>query len=186
MKLRLPALALMVALLGVLTLLPLGALAAPADAAASARTGIPVTGTGLVKGLGIHGTFNGTLNITHFAVVNGELVAQGTLSGTLTGVGGRVLRTITNVPVTLPVTNIEGTCDILTLDLGAIHLDLLGLVIDLSPVHLTIVAVPGSGNLLGNLLCAIAHLLDNPTPNLNLLAGLLNRLLGLLPPPVSS
>ena len=43
-------------------------------------------------------------------------------------------------------------CDILNLELGAINVDLLGLVIDLSQVNLDIVAEPGAGNLLGNLL----------------------------------
>jgi hypothetical protein len=52
----------------------------------------------------------------------------------------------------------------------------LGLVIDLSDVHLDITAVPGAGNLLGNLLCAIAGLLDQGAP-LNSIVGLLNRLL---------
>jgi hypothetical protein len=53
-------------------------------------------------------------------------------------------------------------CEILNLDLGPLHLDLLGLVVDLAPVLLDITAVPGPGNLLGNLLCAIVGLLDFP------------------------
>jgi hypothetical protein len=53
-------------------------------------------------------------------------------------------------------------CDVLNLDLGPLHLDLLGLVVDLAPVVLDITAVPGPGNLLGNLLCAIVSLLDFP------------------------
>jgi hypothetical protein len=44
--------------------------------------------------------------------------------------------------------------------LGAIHLDLLGLVVDTSPICLQINAIPGSGNLLGNLLAAVANLLN--------------------------
>jgi hypothetical protein len=63
------------------------------------------------------------------------------------------------------------------LDLGALHLDLLGLVVDLAPVHLKITAVPGAGNLLGNLLCAITGLLDGGAP-LSLISQLLNQLLG--------
>jgi hypothetical protein len=46
-------------------------------------------------------------------------------------------------------------------------------------VHLTITAQSGSGNLLGNLLCAVAHLLDGGAP-LGSLANLLNRILALL------
>ncbi len=40
-------------------------------------------------------------------------------------------------------------------------------------------AVPGSGNLLGNLLCAVAGLLDGPGPVARLVA-LLNELLAVL------
>ena len=53
-------------------------------------------------------------------------------------------------------------CDVLNLDLGPLHLDLLGLVVDLAPVVLDITAVPGPGNWLGNLLCAVVSLLDFP------------------------
>ena len=55
----------------------------------------------------------------------------------------------------------EGTCQVLKLILGPLHLDLLGLNIDLygrnkqSPVIVTISALPGHG-LLGDLLCALA------------------------------
>ena len=48
------------------------------------------------------------------------------------------------------------------------------------PVHLTIDAVSGPGNLLGNLLCAIAGLLDTSPLDLNALVALLNQLLALL------
>jgi hypothetical protein len=72
-------------------------------------------------------------------------------------------------------------CDILNLELGEIHLDLLGLVIDLSQINLDIVAEPGAGNLLGNLLCAVAGLLDPASPLEELLGqvnALLDQLLG--------
>src|SRR5262250_2500522 len=52
------------------------------------------------------------------------------------------------------------TCDILNLVLGPLHLDLLGLVVDLNQVILNITAEQGAGNLLGNLLCAITNLLN--------------------------
>ena len=51
-------------------------------------------------------------------------------------------------------------CDVLFLDLGPLSLDLLGLTVDLSQVVLDVNAVPGAGNLLGNLLCAVVGLLD--------------------------
>ena len=64
--------------------------------------------------------------------------------------------------------------------LGPLHLDLLGLVIDLNQVILNITAEPGPGNLLGNLLCAIVGLLDNPASPGGALAVLLGRVLALL------
>jgi hypothetical protein len=73
-------------------------------------------------------------------------------------------------------------CSILHLVLGPLHLNLLGLVIDLNRVVLNITAQPGPGNLLGNLLCAIAGLLDG-TPlagQLSQLSALLNAILAIL------
>lgn len=73
-------------------------------------------------------------------------------------------------------------CDILNLVLGPLDLNLLGLEIHLQRVVLDIVAVPGPGNLLGNLLCAVAGLLDGgPLAGLlGQLRTLLNQILGLL------
>ncbi|WP_205829549.1 hypothetical protein [Microbacterium sp. MEC084] len=70
------------------------------------------------------------------------------------------------VDFTAPVDSlmVDQACDILTLDLGPLHLDLLGLVVDLAPVNLDVTAQPGAGNLLGNLLCAVAGLLDRDGP----------------------
>jgi len=65
-------------------------------------------------------------------------------------------------------------------DIGAIHLDLLGLVVDLAPVHLNITAVSGSGALLGNLLCALTHLLDQQSPLQTAVTNLLNTINNLL------
>lgn len=47
------------------------------------------------------------------------------------------------------------TCPILELTLGPLHLDLLGLVVDLNRVHLTITATRGGG-ILGDLLCGLS------------------------------
>jgi hypothetical protein len=74
-------------------------------------------------------------------------------------------------------------CGILHLELGPLDLDLLGLVVHLDQVVLDISAEPGAGNLLGNLLCAIAGLLDGGSPLtqiLNQLVNLLNQLIAAL------
>ena len=149
---------------------------APVSASAAASQGVlsvPISGTALTKATGITAPITGTFNITGFAVQNGKLVATGTVNFLLNGVQ-HVLQ------VVVQITNATGSCPILTLDIGAIHLDLLGLVVDLAPVHLTITAQSGPGNLLGNLLCAIADLLNNNGGLGNLLGGLLNQLATLL------
>ena len=56
--------------------------------------------------------------------------------------------------------SVAAVCQILDLDIGPIHRNVLGLVIDLDEIHLDITAVTGTGNLLGNLLCALVRLLD--------------------------
>ena len=58
------------------------------------------------------------------------------------------------------------------------HLDLLGLVVDLNRVVLNITAVP-AGGLLGQLLCSVANLLNGGLQGLlGQLATLLNEILG--------
>jgi len=70
-------------------------------------------------------------------------------------------------------------CAILNLDLGPLDLNLLGLQIDLAQVVLDITAVPGAGNLLGNLLCTVAGLLDGVGFLLQI-ADLLQRIVDLI------
>jgi hypothetical protein len=72
-----------------------------------------------------------------------------------------------------------GSCDVLNLVLGPLDLNLLGLQVHLNRVVLDIVAVTGAGNLLGNLLCAVAGLLDG-TGVLTQVAALLQQILGVL------
>jgi hypothetical protein len=96
------------------------------------------------------------------------------LTGTLTNAAGQVTTILQTV--TLPVANITGTCDILHLDLGPLSLNILGLQVDLSRIVLDITAQAGAGNLVGNLLCSIANVLNDP----NALSRLLNQILALL------
>lgn len=145
------------------------ALLIPASAQAAPSLSIPVAGTAIGGG-----TFSGVFTLTSFAVRDGQLVALGTVSGVLTDASGIVGSALTTVAVPTQVGN--STCDILHLDLGPIALDILGLKVDLSRIVLDITAETGAGNLLGNLLCAVTGLLDNPGG----LARLLNQILGAL------
>jgi hypothetical protein len=123
------------------------------------------------------GTFTGTLTTTSFTLANGVISGVGTITGTLTNSAGAVIGSITGQPVSVPLTGFTGTCTILTLNTGAINLSLLGLNVSLSPINLIITATAAPGNLLGNLLCAVAHLLDS-NGGLTALTNLLNQILG--------
>lgn len=148
-------------------------MAIPATAAAAR----PVT-SGPLTDIAVSGTdsdgtpFVGTLDITDISRSGTTLLFDGTLTNTATG----VVTTFTDVAGTLAPGGTQAACDILFLDLGPISLDLLGLTIDLSRIVLDINAVPGAGNLLGNLLCAVAGLLDGGVLTGGLL-GLIDRLL---------
>ena len=133
---------------------------------------VPVAGT-TSKG----GKFTGNFAISQFKVVGDQIVAVGTLTGTIqNGVGsviGTVLKTIQMI------VNITGaSCDILHLELGPLDLDLLGLEVHLNRVVLDIDADP-TGGLLGALLCAVANLLNVGGPLADIV-GLLNQILALL------
>jgi hypothetical protein len=106
------------------------------------------------------------------------VAAVGTLTGTVTNAAGVAIGAIART-ITLSVLNISGTCDILHLELGPIDLDLLGLVVHLDKIVLDIDAQSGPGNLLGNLLCAVANLLNSGGP-VSTVANLLNQILGQL------
>lgn len=123
------------------------------------------------------GTFAGAFTPTGFTNQNGQLAVTGLVTGTLTSLTGVVTPVSQTVTTTVASAAAPAGCKILNLVLGPLHLDVLGLVIDLNQVVLNITAVPGAGNLLGNLLCAVAGLLDSS--GINGLATLLNRLLGL-------
>jgi hypothetical protein len=130
--------------------------------------------------------FNGTYAIKRFSTSGGGLVSVGTLSGRLGN--RRVVERGVRMPAALSggataaqVPPIPGACEILNLRLGPINLDLLGLVVRTNRIHVRIDAVPGPGNLLGNLLCAITGILDPPTTAASQLAPALNAILALVP-----
>jgi hypothetical protein len=192
MRLKAMVLALVLALVSAFTLAPI----AVGAQGTNVLKNVPVTGT-LEDG----STFRGKLTVTEFGYNEATgLWVSGFLKGNVSKSGEagvtHVKQAFTQVDATLneaaasaggasngmqalAVTPQQVSCDILTLDLGPLHLDLLGLVVDLSEIHLDITAVPGAGNLLGNLLCAVAGLLD-PGGLLDELIGNLTDLLDLL------
>jgi hypothetical protein len=133
-----------------------------------------------IKGTGTAGTFNGTFRIVDFTFQNGQMVAHGIVTGTVTNSAGVVHSLIQTVSAPLAnagASAAAASCSILHLVLGPIDLNILGLKITTNQIVLDISAIPGTGNLLGNLLCDIANLLNTPSQTL---AGLLNQLLSIL------
>jgi hypothetical protein len=151
---------------------------APAAAAAVVPAALPVTGTLRDASNRVVGTVTG--QVTHFAVRNGKLVAGTNLTGR-TGTATQTQRVLLPIADATNPTAISGVvnCQILNLKLGPLDLNLLGLRVQLNRVLLNITAVAGSGNLLGNLLCAVAHLLDGPAFLANV-AALLNQILAII------
>ena len=159
--------------------------------------------TPLTKTVALTGTkgFKGTYTIDRFASKGGKLVAIGTLKGTMrkSGKTKRVSRKNVTMPASVAgagpasgakasqVPPIPGACQVLNLVLGPINLNLLGLSVRTNQINVRIDAIPGAGNLLGNLLCAVTNLL-NPdgalgqlTGAINNLAAALNAILALVP-----
>ena len=152
---------------------------ASAETTKAATTTVPVTGT-LADGTGV---VAGTFDVQQFAAQNGTMQAVGTFTGTVTTAAGAVSQGTQQVSVPVDLAQAAGSCQILDLVLGPLDLDLLGLQVHLDTVHLNITAQSGPGNLVGNLLCAVAGLLNGGTPLsgiLGLIAALLNQLLGIL------
>ena len=185
-RLRVPAVGVILAML--LSLVATTAQAAPsqsgtagqaAQAAGAARAPVLNNELGKLRSrvvgtFGNGGTVTGTFTPRHFKTVGTQLVAVGKLKGELTRANGNTVGDFTQrvvMPVAtagglpLPVPTLrEGraTCPILRLVLAPLDLDLLGLQVHLDRVVLNIIAESGAGNLLGNLLCAVAGLLDSP------------------------
>lgn len=183
MKRQIALLSLLVAV-GMMVLAPL-----PSSAAvANAQGGNPL------KNIAVKGTangqqvFDGTFSVARFTHKGNQILAVGTLTGTLTKPSGDAAQQGSapataqqvNQQVSMPVSVNSGTCQILNLTLGPLDLNLLGLRVQLNQVQLDITAEQGSGNLLGNLLCQVAKLLDNPGRNVGRLVNLLNQILGAL------
>ena len=174
MKRKITSLGLIAALISLYMLLPLSAVSAQKKA--SPETTFPVSFVGTTAAVAVN--FVGTLSIQKFDVQNNQVVAIGTLTGQVTGA---IAGLVQNLSVAIPLIDAnQEACEILHLELGPIDLNLLGLVVHVDRIVIDITAQPGPGNLLGNLLCAIAGLLDQPGAPLNIIADLLNSLLDLL------
>lgn len=143
----------------------------------------------------------GTFAIQRFAVVNNQLNAIGAATlvhpttnsagsattGTLVTTLAQQVKSATSIAQSAasaaPTANPPATCPILHLDIAPIDITILGLEIKTSEIVLDIIAIPGPGNLLGNLLCLVAGLLDPGgalTNALNQIAALLNQILAAL------
>ena len=171
-------------LLAVVTALA-AAVAAPVSAHAAPKAKpsitVPVTGS-TADGTPVEGTYK----ITRFAVQKGELVAKGVFTGSI-GSDDDTVRKAVTIPVSKApaaaeddVTTQQVSCDVLNLLLGPLDLNLLGLRVQLNQVDLDITAEQGPGNLLGNLLCAVAGLLDGPAALNTIIAQLLTYILGII------
>jgi len=165
---------------------PLTQRAPGGPARAGALTNVPVTMPVRLPASSAVGTFVGRFSATHVEVVTDPVTGKRTaaVTGVLTGVAnvaGRLIRIPEDLPSGMTELVVTGTlsreegnakasilrptqasCDILFLDLGPIHLDLLGLVLDVSQIIIDLNAQTGAGNLLGNLLCGLLGLLDLP------------------------
>jgi hypothetical protein len=161
---------------------------APAGSTVAEAAGLtaPVTGS-FTDSTGGAGIFTGTFAPTEFTATDTDVIATGTLTGTLTDAAGTDLGTVTQT-ISTPLdreassgssTLAAASCQILDLRLQPLDLNLLGLTVHLDTVHLNITAVTGPGNLLGNLLCAVTGLLDGAGA-LAQIAALLNQILALL------
>jgi hypothetical protein len=170
-----------------------GAKAAP-QAQTAAATSYNGYASRVAGTFGSGGTVSGTFAPLRSYVSGSQTFVQGDLTVTLRRATGELLTGATRHNVALPVdasgagtaapaATAAASCPILHLALGPLNLNLLGLVVHLNRVILDITARSGPGNLLGNLLCAVAGLLDRTSPSILDLLNLsnaLNRIIAIL------
>src|SRR3954466_3390591 len=168
---------------------------------------VPMSGTVTKGGKAFKGKqFTGTYTIDKFVSSGGKLYTVGTMKGKagskkIKKSGVRLPAAVANnaaagssqakasqVPTPVPPLPAGNACSILSLNLGPINLNVLGLVIRTNEIQLRIDAVQGPGNLLGNLLCGLTGLLNPATGGTGVantplaqLAQILNVRLGLSP-----
>lgn len=145
-----------------------------AHTSATSLTNIPITGTAS-NGK----AFNGHVTVSQFVTRAGKTYAVGMLTGRL---GHRSIKPrMVSFPTSVQPNSVGTvapalgtTCPVLNLILGPLHLNLLGLNVDLNQVVLNITAQSGAGQLLGNLVCGVANLLNTNPLTGGQLTGLLN------------
>ena len=170
-------------------------LVAPALAGAETTThGTSLTGAP-VTGVAQNGkAFAGHFTVTQFVTRAGKTYAVGVLTGRI---GSRSIsaRTVSMPAAVAPAgtggpaapairrAHTAAMCPVLHLDLGPLTLNLLGLNVHLNEVVRDITAQSGPGNLLGNLVCSVANLLNPGTLPVGQVTGLLNILQQLINTP---
>jgi hypothetical protein len=168
--LRLAGAVLATALVGALAITSTGVAARPSNSSSLVSVSVSTADP--------TGTFTGTFDITQFIAQNGQVLAVGTLTGTVTNLVTGAVTTISQA-ILAPLQAGAGSCSILHLEIGPIDLDLLGVVVHTDKIVIDVSAQSGPGNLLGNLLCGVAHVLDS-NASATAIARLLNIVLGLI------
>jgi hypothetical protein len=95
-----------------------------------------------------------TAKITRFQARGNTLTATGVLTGTL-GSGGKTTKDTAPVRFRVAAARAGRRCDILTLNLQQLHLELLGAEVKTSAINLELYATRGA--ILGNLFCALSR-----------------------------
>jgi hypothetical protein len=157
MRYRLFTVAILAAFVGAFLVAPASQTSAQPNRGSATATGVDGDGLPVV----------GTVSNLVASIVEGNVVVSGLFTFTE---GANVGEQVEFASILQ-----SASCEILNLVLGPIDLNLLGLEVFVDTITINITAVPGPGNLLGNLLCAVAGLLDRGGP-LQGITNLLNNL----------
>lgn len=158
-----PHLRRLMAAAGLAAVLTLGALQ-PAMAQTDPAEGGSIPGPAVqVSGTYEGGSFAGTFGIRQFSTQEEQLVAEGTLTGTLTDAQSKEAQAVSDATVVLPVAAIQGTCQTLHLEFAPQTASLLGLTVRLGPVVFERSSSQEAGDLRGYVLCALATMLETGT-----------------------
>jgi hypothetical protein len=181
--------------LTVLMLVPFANATVEPLSAAPAAVSPPLVTLPLAGTTNGNGTFSGTLAISSVGSDAGGVFVEGVVSGTVTRANKTPVGTVVSVPVRLPLTGnwprglaqlapgdsvvlAQATCGILHLEIGAVNLNVLGVVVATSPIALDISG--DDAGALGALVCSILNLVGGLAGLVNLLTSLLGTLGGVL------